>query len=180
MYIYTQAKLLRILASPPHINELDQHAWGGCRRVLVCGGDGSGCEGHMKLELRWQAAQQVHPHIKADLTLQPIRVSPPKSPRPFLQRHGSLGLKPFAVSWTMRFETVFAVSWTVIFETVSAVSRRVRFETVCSVMDREGCGRFCSVVCSVGFDTIVLEGYSRAWQGGGSGVCLVGSPICRQ
>lgn len=55
----------------------------GCRRVLVCGGDGSGCEGHMKLELRWQAAQQVHPHIKADLTLEPIRVRPLKGPDDF-------------------------------------------------------------------------------------------------
>ena len=41
---------------------------------MICSSEGMGCSGVLKLELRWQIATQIRPHISAALRLEPMQI----------------------------------------------------------------------------------------------------------
>ena len=41
---------------------------------IICRDDGRGCSGGVSLQLTWLTQRHVHPHIVANLTLQPVQV----------------------------------------------------------------------------------------------------------
>ncbi len=43
-------------------------------RSIICRDDGKGCSGSVSLQLTWLTQRHVHPHIVANLALQPIQV----------------------------------------------------------------------------------------------------------
>lgn len=43
-------------------------------RSIICRDDGKGCSGGVSLQLTWLTQRHVHPHIVANLALQPVQV----------------------------------------------------------------------------------------------------------
>ncbi|KAK9805512.1 hypothetical protein WJX72_002557 [[Myrmecia] bisecta] len=44
------------------------------QHVIICSNDGIGCAGQLKLLLTWHGTYHLHPHISADLQLEPLQV----------------------------------------------------------------------------------------------------------
>lgn len=47
---------------------------GDGRHVVICSAEGVGCSGELRLALAWASAAQLHPTIRAELTLEPLQV----------------------------------------------------------------------------------------------------------
>lgn len=47
---------------------------GDGRHVVICSAQGVGCSGELRLRLTWHTPAQLHPSVRADLTLDPLQV----------------------------------------------------------------------------------------------------------